>query len=161
VRKRLVIAAIAVLVVGPVAYLLSLPRNGSVEWHKREYLKARDGSRLVNNLKADWYRMGGPRPKPRAKNPDTVAEMEIHERALIALGYMEERKLEAGFGGPHALTALSGAFAMNGTLRGKVIVEKPIARIVEVGSNFVVVRSAREDMPKWEAVVVGRAAKRK
>jgi hypothetical protein len=39
-RKRLVIGAIAVVVIGVAAYLLSQPKVGNLEYHKREYLKA-------------------------------------------------------------------------------------------------------------------------
>jgi len=158
-RKRIITGLVVMMVVGATVVFMSQPKKGSLEWHKREYLRARDGSRLVNNLKADWYRMGGPRPKPRVETSGVVAEMEIHERALMALGYMEERTLEARFGGEAAARALWGAFAMNATLRSKVIVERPMARVVQVGSDFVVVRSARQDMPKWEAIAAHRRAR--
>jgi hypothetical protein len=37
--NRLLIGAIAVVVIGVAAYFLSQPRKGSVEYHKREYLR--------------------------------------------------------------------------------------------------------------------------
>ena len=37
VRKRLVIGAMAVVVIGVIAFVLSQPKDGTVEWHKREY----------------------------------------------------------------------------------------------------------------------------
>lgn len=40
VRKRLVIGAIAAVVIGVAAYVLSQPRKGTVEWHRRGYLRA-------------------------------------------------------------------------------------------------------------------------
>jgi hypothetical protein len=75
--------------------------------------------------------------------------MESHERALIGLGYMEERIFVTRIP-PEIVSALSIAFALEGTRRGKMIVEKPIARITDVGSDFVL-RAARQDMAKWEA----------
>ena len=155
-RKRIVIGLLGAVVFGVVAFFVLQPKKGSVEYHKRAYLHARDGSRFFNERRADWYRISGHRPKFRPQTPDSLAEMEVHERALIDLGYMEERRFETEFGGEAAVRELFTAFAINGTLHRKVIVERPIARIVDHGSNYVVLRSARQDMPKWESLLAKR-----
>ena len=155
-RKRIIISLLALAVIGVVAFFVSQPKEGSVEYHKRAYLHARDGSRFFNERRVDWYRISGHRPKFRPQTPDSLAEMEIHERALIDLGYIDERTFQTEFGAQAAARQLFTAFAINGTLHRKVIVERPIARIVDFGSNYVVVRCARQDMPKWEAVLAKR-----
>jgi hypothetical protein len=43
VRKRLVIGAIAAVLIGVAAYILSQPKKGTVEWHKSAYLKELEG----------------------------------------------------------------------------------------------------------------------
>jgi hypothetical protein len=86
VGKRIVIVALAVLVIGVLAFVLSQPRKGSVEWHKREYLRAIDldyGESVIAKVR---------RFLPRSKTGDR-ANMKLHERSLIAAGFLEQREI--------------------------------------------------------------------
>ena len=38
--RRFTIGLLAVVVIGVMAFILSQPKRGSIEWHKREYLDA-------------------------------------------------------------------------------------------------------------------------
>jgi hypothetical protein len=87
VRKRLVIGAIALVVIGVCFYVLCPPRKGSVEYHKKRLLEAdKVGAvavwlnenpvpQMVRNLY--WERKGN--------------QVEFHRRALIDAGYLMER----------------------------------------------------------------------
>ena len=80
------------MVIGVVAYVLSEPKKGTLEWHKRELLRATGGS-LEHKLKKLWYRIQGKYevgyyvliPQPEKRRSD-------HYKALLNLGYIVERE---------------------------------------------------------------------
>jgi hypothetical protein len=84
-RKRLIIGVIAVSVIGVAAYILSQPKEGTLEWHKREYenhMRRLDGKRtLLDRIRSAFG---------LSRRPDRHLE---HRRALIDLGYLEEREI--------------------------------------------------------------------
>ena len=56
-RKRLVIAAIAVAALtGIAAYVLSQPRQGTVEWHKKEYFSSLEQMHWQRLAKIEGHR---------------------------------------------------------------------------------------------------------
>jgi len=87
--SRLVIGAIAVLVMGVATYMLSQPKKGTVEWHEKEYLRCSKGPRLervVNFVK----RRIGMEPSYRGMPEAQMERERHHRRALIDLGYLVE-----------------------------------------------------------------------
>jgi hypothetical protein len=138
VRKRLVIGAIAVAVIGVTAYILSQPKEGTLEWHKREYenhMQRITGKRtLFDRIRSEF---GLP---PR---PDRHKE---HRRALIDLGYLEERNI--------ILTNLTN----NREGFSKALVQWATNEFPQnwlwafgVSSNNVLfIRAERHSMKKWE-----------
>src|SRR5688500_7864821 len=85
VRKRLVIGAIAAMLIGVAAYVLSQPKEGTLEWHKREY---KSHMRRIGGERTLFDRIRSEFGLPR--RPDRHLE---HRRALIDLGYLEERNI--------------------------------------------------------------------
>ena len=85
-RKRLVIGAIAAVVIGVAACMLSQPRAGSNDWHEREYWSLRKGgSELVSALR--WaVGMGA-----ASLTQEESARLYNHESVLIKNGRLVER----------------------------------------------------------------------
>ena len=90
VRKRLVIGAIAVVVIGVAAWVFWEPGKGTLEWHKREYLEelARARSRSwveripVPGIVRQWY---WDRRSERRK---------FHQEELIRLDFLEAKQID-------------------------------------------------------------------
>lgn len=95
-RKRVIIGLLAVVVIGVVAFFVSQPKRGTVEWHKDRY---RALQRAIQH--GTW--------PERAKNvlnrivfgkvhgrlgvsTAWFEQLERHRRSLIELGYLEERE---------------------------------------------------------------------
>jgi hypothetical protein len=86
VRKRLLIGAIAV------AYVLSQPKKGTVEWHQKEYLRYSKGPRLERVV--NFVKRGiGMQPIYRGLPEAQMEREREHRRALIDLGYLVESEL--------------------------------------------------------------------
>src|SRR6185503_17155215 len=66
------------------AAALTGPPKGSVEWHKREYSKARDGSYLRVTLRKVFVRR-------RVPDQERIDRVKRHYAALINLGYLREQ----------------------------------------------------------------------
>jgi len=84
--KRLIIGAIVLMVIGVAAYFLSEPKQGSVEWHKREFLRAQHWGIAEEGI----YRFGS-RRWMSARIDEKTSRMTYHQNALIKFGYLEER----------------------------------------------------------------------
>jgi hypothetical protein len=96
VRKRVVIAALAVLVIGVGAFVLSQPKKGSLEWHKQEYQDAR--MRLNRYTFADrarrvWARIMGKPVLPLVEEVKLRQKVIDHEAALLEIGFLAKREL--------------------------------------------------------------------
>jgi hypothetical protein len=94
-RKRLVIGAIALLVIGVAAYVLSQPQKGTVEWHKRNYLRAAKtvrGQTLSARMSALYYRMRKTSPVETATELDAEQRLRSSQRHLIQLGYFSQQR---------------------------------------------------------------------
>jgi len=85
-RKRTLIGAMAVAVIGVAAYFLSQPRKGTLEYHKKGFLRAKNSWLL-----GKWL------AKPAMSRLNRVycqykAERAVfHEEALIELGFLHYR----------------------------------------------------------------------
>jgi hypothetical protein len=105
VRKQTIIGLV-LLVIVVVVYVISQPREGSIERHKREYLaawKRLGGSKwhyLVDRCYARitgksmkrsvLIEYDGPPPPPLSKDEEQLV---VNYRALIKLGYLKQYKL--------------------------------------------------------------------
>jgi len=98
VRKRIVIGLLAVVVIGVVVFLLSQPNRGSVEWHKREYLAARDratGSTWRDRVKRVYHNIRKTAPPPESwglQQQKNAEKMSSNFTALLRIGYLTKRR---------------------------------------------------------------------
>jgi hypothetical protein len=91
-RKRLVIGATAVVVIGVGAYVLTQPKKGTVEWHSTRYVALLTEDSWTERLSEMWARLRGRRVALRRPPERVFKELQLHEKALIKLGYFEERR---------------------------------------------------------------------
>ncbi len=146
-RKRIVIGLLAVVVIGVVAFVLTRPKRGTVEWHKREYVAAKsqlysEGA-LIRRLKrfvADHLGL------PRAY--DRMAE---HEAALLRLGFLEERTVVVSNRAPSLLLLDAMDIDRGGSLVDRFNNgERFLDLNIVPGSNAIRVVTTRQDMRFWE-----------
>jgi hypothetical protein len=107
VRKRIIIGAIAGVVLGVLAYLLSQPKKGSVEYHKARYLRAsyrESGSDWRSRL-ARWLAVRTQIPAFLPDQEERAQEVAFHRNALVRLGYLSERMI------PFTNTSVEQAFS--------------------------------------------------
>jgi hypothetical protein len=83
----LVIAAIAFVVIGVTAYMLSQPRKGTVEWHRRGYLRA--GGQIFEVSLMDRFTQFVHEFTGVPSNGDGEEEVfDLHMRFLVATGVL-------------------------------------------------------------------------
>jgi type II secretory pathway component GspD/PulD (secretin) len=104
-RKRILIGLLAIAVIGVVAFVVSRPGKGTLEWHKKEYLAA--SNRLAENrfrdrLRRIYYAVtqkAGASKLPiirgksnlRTATERNMLKLEQHRKALVEHGYLNER----------------------------------------------------------------------
>ena len=119
-------------------YFASQPKEGSVEWHKREYEnhmhRLDDKRTLLDQIRSAFG---------LARRPDRHME---HRRALIDLGYLEEREIVLT-NNPEGFSQALVQWATN---------EFPQNRLWAFGvrsNNVMFLRAERHNMKKWEEAV--------
>jgi hypothetical protein len=148
-RKRILMGLLAVVVIvvlGLVAFVLSGPRKGSVEYHKKAYLQLREGSKFRNTLRLAWSKIDRRAAEP---SQERIERMGRHHAALWSLGYLDEKVFLVSNREPAAVAdalwlTLGRAFT-NDTL--------PLVAISDIGTNSVTVEGPREEMFKWEMLI--------
>jgi type II secretory pathway component GspD/PulD (secretin) len=143
VRKRIVIGAIAVVVIEVAAYLLWEPGRGTVEWHKGKYLAAVDV-----RWKHQWELL-----RSRLMREDgqrgirfDVEGMKRHESALLRLGFLERREFVASNRPLDAVMSHVAGWAVRSP-------NEKFYRYTTPETNRVVIVAARDDMPNIERLV--------
>jgi hypothetical protein len=165
-HSRRVIAAVAGVVLGVAAYILSQPREGTVAWHKKEYLRAQEElagrtlskktKRLIQSVRIKI----GFKPKPTMAVPARPKDGELrkHQRALIELGFLEEKtiRLSKPLGGRvnSVLEETAGIIPK----KRRQFAELFPAPALAVPS-FVRIVAPPEDMAIWENLVCKAEAK--
>jgi hypothetical protein len=138
---------LAVVVIGIAVYLLSQPKEGSVEWHKREYRSARmslaAATRSVSN--------GAPvQPLTRSERQPLVNKLYAHEEALLAAGFLAKRELPLnGADATPVIMELASESAIEGYASGRLKVDVRGTNIVDT----LVLTAPSNDLPKWEALI--------
>jgi hypothetical protein len=90
-RKRVVIGLLAVAAIVAIAMgarLLSQPKKGSVEWHKREYLRAHA---MPSTWRGVRYFVQPGFAQPEYWN-QRARRIHFHRQALLESGYLTERE---------------------------------------------------------------------
>jgi hypothetical protein len=145
-------AVVAAIVVGIAAGVLSGPRNGSVEWHKREY---RDTRLYLGGYKLsllDWVigvcnSVTG-RLSPRftgGRYVELCEKIDAHEKALLDAGFLGKREV------PLDGVAIGWVMA---NFQSKDMIERYARldlRSPANGDNVLVVTGPPGDLAKWEA----------
>ena len=93
-RKRVVLTAIVAVVIGVAAYVISQPRKGTIEWHKAKFMKCFNrmwNDTLWGRTERLAKRLVG-FPPPPTPHPGAATEARSHLSALVALGYLAERR---------------------------------------------------------------------
>jgi hypothetical protein len=151
VRKRLIIGAATAVVIGVVAYFLSKPKQGTVEWHKSQYLKTLE--RVSQNtwkdkLKRAYRRVAG-RPQPLPWSSETLASDLLHHRdSLIRLGYLKKTRISLTSTDPETATR---AGWLSGRDTGDVL--RRFIVITIDGSKVLEVIAPPSELPKIEAAI--------
>lgn len=143
-RKRakvsvsLCIAALAVT-----AAALTGPPKGTVEWHKREYVRARNGSQVVGVFQEVRKTITG----RSASQPLDIERIRTHLTALVKLGYLEERMFCVSNRPPEdVIDTLLHTLSIPNEL-------SDFGGMSDIGTNSITVIGLRENMFKWEKLI--------
>jgi len=143
VRKRIVIGfAAAVVVIGVGVFFFSQPKRGSVEWHKREYLKASHWGIADEGV----FRYGSQNWK-NARFERKEERIESHRKALIDLGYLEARTIIVYNRG--AFAVLSNVVA-NYSVAG---LNEDFLSFEDTNTNVIRLVTVKQDVSRWEELI--------
>jgi len=153
VRKRIVTGLLILAVLGVVAVVLTRPKEGSIAWHKREYLSAYEGSWEQRAEKGLNRLFGKPTPSWPAGRWDLI---EKHQRALIELGYLEERKLVLSNRAGNVMAVAANTVRANRSADPGLERLRDTHRFIFVSApetNTLVIVAPRDDMPVLVEVI--------
>jgi len=143
VRHRIAILAIAAVAVGSVAVVLFKTQERSIEYHKRAYLDAQSGRGALSQIQRAVSRVTG---WSLFKAQIPAEKIQSHEKALIELGYLEERECYVSNRSPRAVV-------MPAYRAGRETLSSDFVRLGTRGTNIVIVVAPAMDAPKWEQIV--------
>src|SRR5688572_26567324 len=83
---KIAIGLMSAVVIGVGVYVLTQPRKGTVEWHKREYQKTRQWGVIDEVVRRYGSQVSKAHRKKRKED-----RIDYHRKELIKLGYLEER----------------------------------------------------------------------
>ena len=86
-RKWIFIVLAVLAVLGAGTHFIGKPRRGTIDYHKKQYVKAQDAGRLER-----WVMSHTPDSVGRALIAARMKRQEFHRDALVELGYLEERR---------------------------------------------------------------------
>lgn len=154
-RKRIVIGLlglVAVAAIGVVAFVVSQPKRGSVEWHKREYISSFNGMlerRFKDKVKRLYVRVTKRRVPPMSDSERMVFEKDVNaqRKALADLGYIVDRTFTI---------SNCPVIAVVDALMLPANVSKaggPFTVAVVVNADRILISGPGTDVPKWEALI--------
>jgi hypothetical protein len=156
VRRRIVIGVIAAIGlavgVGVLVNVVSQPKPGTVEYHKKEFRVARKEFYQVK-----WYHpITRFLPIPDRRQPLSPSELmalekrqAVHREELIKLGYLVERRFT--FSNQPAETIIGSVMS-----RARSVIPDETGYytgVALVTSNAIVLKVAPADAPKWEKLI--------
>jgi hypothetical protein len=151
VRKRIAIAVLVIVGVAVLVYVVSQPKKGSVEWHKREYRVAMDHwmgrsfSERARQLYAKVFGVPG-RERAIAEFHRKARIVDRHQRALIRLGYLEEQMFIA------SNTPVANLSAAIDVVARKTVTNHDFFVVALSGSNGIKVVNIKGNLPPQEEV---------
>jgi len=156
-RPKITIALIAAAFLASLITWILKSKDLQIAYHKKAYIRAEErllGKQTFGERAEDaWRKALGMEPIIRSinmadpNNPE--ARRELHEKALLGLGYLEKREFCLTNKGVDDAVKILARVAPK---------ELPKARLWQIGpsetkSNVVMIRAERHDMPKWEKLV--------
>jgi len=147
-RKRIIIRVVVLVIGGGIGTVVFRPWESPVEYHKREFLAAREGT-FFDHVGKTWNAIIG----RRTDFTERRARIELHQTALINLGHLEERTFVVSYGLAHPI-----AVDLQSWHRG--IEEGDLWNVFYTNTNKLIVVAPKSDMPKWEKVVREAEARR-
>jgi hypothetical protein len=157
-RKRIVITAIALVLGGVLAYVLSQPKKGSLEWHKKEYRNARirlRGSSVFDRLRQVYAGMNAkPMSLERTGTELRARQTNVwfHETRLVELGFLGRRKVPVhGTQFPLVLGRLQSDEGIRAYASGRL--SYPLGYEISNTGAVVEVTAPVADLPKWEELL--------
>ena len=131
---------LAIIGVGALVWLVTQPKKGSLEWHKREYEAAAQGS-LTFRLKNLWWQIRGEDRRSRVISE----ERNEHQQALIHLGYLEQREFVISNRSiDEVINEVARLFRVRPTRWG---LQDVFLDVDTRGTNIIIIVAARDDMP--------------
>lgn len=151
VRKRLLIGAILAVVIGAGALLYFSwreRRENSIEYHKAEYLAARDASPM-NAVGKCWYKLTGqvPQGTPQRIQVDKLIR---HGEALVRLGYWRRETVVVS---NMPVASVWGIVVKKGANLWHPDLTKEICAVGPIGTNTIAVTAVPDHIPIWERLI--------
>jgi len=143
-RKRLLMAAVAVVLIGVTAYVLLTPEPDTIAYHKAAYLAAGRG-RPMNAAEKFWSRMTGQRIRHRTSGET----MKRHLDALHRLGYWREATIIVS---NRSSSDVWDAAAKEGR-RHRPELATEICFVSVTESNKVILRAVPGHLPIWAGFI--------
>lgn len=154
-RKRIVIGLLALVVIAGLAFFVSQPKKGSVEWHKREYLAAWD--RIEEKTWSDRVRrvyqrvMNVPEGTSRSASDKfhlAAESADQHLAALVRLGYLKTIRVDVT---NREISHVSGVAVYNGRTAAEVARE--FIDIAAAGPRAIAITAPAKRLPEIEAAI--------
>jgi hypothetical protein len=145
VRKRIFIGLAVLAVVGVGGYVLSLPRKGTVEYHKREYFRVRDGTKIGNTARWVFGKIG----LRTSDDTERIERANGHYAALMRLGYLREQVFVVS-NRPAEDAADALWFTFSKAFTNEVW---GMGQMSDVGTNTITVIAPTEEMAQWEQAI--------
>jgi hypothetical protein len=153
VRKWILIGVLVVIIGSVLVYAISKPREGSLGFHKQEYVAARKavkGQTLRLRLRK-WYAVvtGSSYRVDVFEWGDDIDRMRQHQKALIDLGYLGQDTVEVRTPLSKSLLAKVNRLAEDAIPSGRA----KYAQIDSMDLTNITVIAPREDVAKWLEVI--------
>lgn len=156
-RKWVVAGLVAPMAVGVGTYLFSQPREGTVEWHKREYLRAHRellGMPRYPQLTAFFYRVTGKGQREQVLSEGERAgltkRLDVSRAALMEADYLVRRRIVLSNREPKDV-----ALILMKTPPADISRDYGIFTLLsfpgEGEAKVIEVLGIANDMPKWES----------
>jgi hypothetical protein len=146
-RKWIVIGLLALAVIGVVAFVLTRPKEGTLRYHLSEYLTLQrqiSQGTPMERTRNIVNRMFGRRGYV-GLSVDHFARVEEHRKALIDLGYLEQR--EFVLSNRPANQVISEHNTLIAADRRWQGYRREFLQVTLRGTNVIVIVARREDMP--------------
>jgi hypothetical protein len=152
-KERTVIGLLVVAGIGVAAYVVSLPEEGTLDWHKREYLRVRkqvERRTMRDQFERLYVRIRKPRNYRFSSVPGD--ELRKHKEALVRLGFLEEKRVQVGqpFAAQLSRILDEGRAVIPEERLGFVHLSVPPVLSIP---SYVYITAPRENIAVWERLI--------